>query len=98
MDIPQKLKGKEISLSSIGLSEIAWRYKDALTLIEHCENNKIFILGGDVLVKIGSEYQHNYDNWYLNKDQGNYKDSIKKTKEYITSYPKGDYAFVFVTD
>lgn len=98
MDIPKRLKGKEISLSSIGLSEVAWKYEDALALIEYCENNKIFILGGDVLTKEGSEYRHNYDNWYLDKDQGNYKDSINKTKEYITNYPKGNYSFVFVTE
>lgn len=98
MKIPEQLKGKEINLSSIGLSEVAWKYEDALTLIVHCENNKIFILGGDVLAKDGSKYRHNYDSWYLNTDQGNYKDSIKKTKEYITNYPKGDYAFVFVTE
>ena len=70
MDIPEQLKGKEISLSSIGLSEVAWKYEDALALIEHCEKNKIFILGGDVLAKDGNEYRHNYDHWYLNKDQG----------------------------
>jgi len=98
MHIPEQLKGKEISLSSMGLSEVAWKYEDAITLIEHCENNKIFILGGDVLAKYGDKYQHNYDNWHLDKDQGNYKDSIIKTKEYITNYPKGDYAFVFVTE
>jgi len=97
MNIPEHLKGKEISLSYIGLSEVAWEYEDALSIIEHCKKHKIFILGGDVLAKDNGEYKHNYDNWYLNTDQGNYKDSIKKTKDYITSYPKGDYAFVFVT-
>ena len=98
MDIPEQLKGKEISLSSIGLSEVAWKYEDALSLIEYCEKNKIFILGGDVLAKEDNKYRHNYDNWYFDKDQGNYKDSINKTKKYITNYPKGDYAFVFVTE
>ena len=94
MDIPEQLKGKGICLSSIGLSEVAWKYEDAIILIEYCKNNKIFILGGDVLVKDGGEYRHNYDNWYLDKDQGNYQDSINKAKEYITNYPKGDYVFV----
>ena len=98
MDISEQLKGKEISLSSIGLSEIAWKYEDALTFIEHCGKYKIFILGGDVLVKDDSDYRYNHDNWYFNKDQGDYEDSINKAREYIISYPKGDYAFVFVTD
>jgi hypothetical protein len=98
MDIPEELKGKEIDLSSIGLSEVALKYKDALVLIDHCERNEIFILGGDVLAWESGEYRHNYDNWYLNTDQGSFKDSVKKTKEYITNYPKGEYAFVFVTE
>lgn len=98
MDIPERLKEKEISLSSIGLSEVAWKYEDALTFIELCEKNTIFILGVDVLAKDRNEYRHNYDNWYLDKDQGSYTDSIKKAKAYITNYPKGDYAFAFVTE
>ena len=98
MFIPDSLKGKEISLSSIGLSEVAWTYEDALEFIEECKKNSIFILGGDVLSKEGNEYRHNYDNWYLNLDQGTIEDSIKKAEEYITNYPKGEYAFVFVTD
>ena len=98
MDIPEPLKGKEINLGSIGLNEIAWKYEEALILIEYCEINRIFILGGDVLAKDGDDYRHNYDNWYLDKDQCNYQDSIKQTKEYITNYPKGDFAFVFVTE
>lgn len=98
MDIPDQLKGKEISLKSIGLNEVAWNYDDALTLIEHYENNKIFILGGDVLEKTDNEYRHNYDNWYFEKEYGSYKKSINKAKAYISNYPKGEYAFVFVTE
>ncbi len=97
MNIPEELKSKEISLSSLGLNEVAWKYEDALHLIDTFDKNKRFILVGDVLAKDGNKYRHNYDNWYLNTDQGNYKDSIKKAKDYITNYPKGDYAYVFVT-
>ncbi|MBL1321703.1 MAG: hypothetical protein COA63_011675 [Methylophaga sp.] len=97
MDIPVELQDKKISLSSIGLSEVAWKYEDAIKLIVYFENNKIFILGGDVLVKDGDKYRHNNDNWYLDKEQGSYEDSIKKATNYIANYPKGDYAFVFVT-
>ena len=96
MKIPDQLKGNEIKLSSIGLSGVAWKYEDALILIEYCEDNEVFILGGDVLAKDGNQYRHNYDNWYFNKNQGGYKDSIKKSKEYIANYPSGDYVFVFV--
>ena len=98
MDIPEELKGKEISLSSIGLSEVAWRSEEALLLIEYFERKKIFILGGDVIAIDGNEYQHNYDSWYINTDQGSFEDSIQKAKAYISNYPKGKYAFVFIAE
>lgn len=97
MLIPKELLGKEINLQPMGLNEVAWLYDDALKFISHCENNSIFILGGDVLSKDDKEYRHNYDNWSFEPEQGNYKDSIIKTKDYINNYPKGEYAFVFVT-
>ena len=98
MEIPKILKGKEVNLNHLGVSEVAWEFNDALTLLEHLENNKKFILGGDVLTKDSGKYQHNYDNWHFDTEQGNYKDSIQKTKEYIINYPKGEYAFIIVTN
>ena len=41
MNIPEALKGKEIDLTPIGLNEVAWKYEDALALIEYCEENQI---------------------------------------------------------
>lgn len=98
MDIPKELQGKEISLDHLCLSEIAWKKEDALKLIDHYEENRVFILGGDVLSKDSDGYRHNYDNWYLNTDQGDAKQSALHSRSYIKGYPEGDYAFVFVTE
>lgn len=97
MKTPIELQGKGINLSAIGLSEVAWRYNEALLLIDYYKSNKIFILGGDVLTNNNGSYIHNYDSWHLNTDQGTYLDSIQKARKYITNYPEGDHAFVFVT-
>ncbi len=96
MDIPAEIEGKEISLGHLNLSEVAWRKNDALKLVDHLEEKGSFILGGDVLAKDDGGYRHNYDNWYLNQEDGDAKQSIDHTRNYINKYPKGDYAFVFV--
>ena len=96
MDIPQELKGKEISLKHLHLSEVAWKKSDALKLIDHLQSKGNFILGGDVLKKDEDGYRHNYDNWYLNPEDGDAQQSAEHTRNYINKYPEGDYAFVFV--
>lgn len=96
MDIPVELKGNEISLKHLHLSEVAWLKNDALILVDHLQAQGRFILGGDVLKKEKDGYRHNYDNWYLNQEDGDAKQSSEHTRNYINKYPEGDYAFVFV--
>ncbi len=96
MDIPPSLRGKEISLDHIGLSEAAWLKEDVLVLVEHLSANNSFILGGDVLVLEVDGYRHNHDNWYFEYDDGSAVQSVEHTKQYINGYPTGDYAFVLV--
>ena len=96
MGIPQELKGKEISLEHLHLSEVAWLKTEALKLIDHLQSKGSFILGGDVLKKDEGVYRHNYDNWYLNQEDGDAKQSAEHARNYINKYPEGDYAFVFV--
>ena len=81
MDIPQELKGKDISLKHLDLSEVAWKKSDALKLIDHLQSKGNFILGGDVLKK---------------DEDGDAQQSAEHTRNYINKYPEGDYAFVFV--
>ena len=96
MDIPQELKGKEISLKHLHLNEVAWLKADSLKLIDHLEAKGSFILGGDVLKKDKDGYRHNYDNWYLDQEDGNAQQSAEHARNYINKYPEGDYVFVFV--
>ena len=98
MEIPSELNGREISLEYLGLSEVAWHKKDALVLLDYLESNNRFILGGDVLSKESDGYRHNYDSWYLNKEDGDAKQSAIHTRTHINDYPDGDYAFVFVIE
>jgi len=96
MDIPEELKGKEISLKHLHLSETAWRKEDALLLAEHLGKIGSIILGGDVLAKDAGVYRHNYDNWYLKPGDAGAAVSVEQAINYIINYPEGDYAFVFV--
>ncbi|WP_330147043.1 Imm40 family immunity protein [Shewanella oncorhynchi] len=96
MNIPEELKGKEITLGHLHLSEIAWRKIDALKLVGHLQSKGDFILGGDVLKKEVDGYRPNYDSWYLNQEDGDATQSAERARNYINKYPEGDYAFVFV--
>ena len=98
MNIPPHLKEKEISLEHIGLSEVGWSKNDALSLLGHLETTGRFVLGGDVLALEVDYYQHNYDNWHFNYEDGDAKESIEQAINYIDKYPVGDYVFVLVTD
>lgn len=96
MNIPEELKGKEITLDHLHLSAIAWRKTDALKLVDHLQSRGDFILGGDVLQNDAEGYRHNNDNWYLNQEDGDATKSAEHARNYIDKYPDGDYAFVFV--
>lgn len=96
MNMPDELKGKEITLDHLHLREIAWRKVDALRLVDHLQSRGDFILGGDVLQKDADGYRHNYDNWYLNQEDCDARKSAEHARNYINKYPNGDYAFVFV--
>ncbi|MBT3189330.1 MAG: hypothetical protein HN736_04265 [Anaerolineae bacterium] len=80
------------------MSEVAWSKTDALDLLEHFKSAGHFVLGGDVLALETDCYQHNYDNWHFNYEDGHAQESIEQAINYINNYPAGDYAFVLVTD
>ena len=98
MNIPDKLKVKRISLTHLGINEVAWRTRDVLDLLDHFENNSIYVLGGDVLHEVDGKYEHNNDSWHFDKSRGSARDSVKKAREYVCKYPEGDYAFVVVVE
>jgi hypothetical protein len=98
MKIPKNIQEKAIDLTSIGLNEVAWQKGDALLLLDYFDTNSVFVLGGDVLTLQDGTYQHNYDNWFFEKNEGNAKDSVQKAKIYISDYPEGNYVFVIVSE
>ena len=98
MNIPKELKGRAISLTHLGVKDVAWAFQDALFVINYFEKESTFVLSGDVLEWIDNQYRYNYDNWYFQPNQGSYKESLGKAREYINHYPKGIFAFVFVTE
>ena len=95
-DIPDHLENKAISLAEIGVNSVAWEAKDALAYIDHIEHLGKFVLGGDVLVSIKGSYEHNYDNWCFEFKDGNAAASAQRARDYVSSYPKGNYVFKVV--
>lgn len=98
LSIPLELEEKSIVLHT---NEKAWRYDDALQLIEYAYSNSILVLGGDVLTT-GREYT--YDNWYYEFVKGHSlsehtKKSCDLARAYIDAYcgrNGWDYLFVLV--
>lgn len=69
-------------------TEYAWKYKDAIDVIDFLKVKECVILGGDVL-KSTLEYTH--DNWFFEYDNKGaiseiIKESIEKSKRYINWY------------
>jgi hypothetical protein len=95
-DIPDHLKNKAISLAEIGVNSVAWKVTDALAYIDYIEHIGKFVLGGDVLVSIKDSYEHNYDNWCFEFKDGNAAASAQRARDYIFSYPEGNYVFNIV--
>ena len=48
-DFPQELISSSYDLSELGSSNFAWGYEDILRVIEYCYEERLAILGGDVL-------------------------------------------------
>lgn len=91
-----------IPLHEQGINNWALSRDIALQAIQEVDEKGVIILGGDVLIKNGCNYEHNYDNWYYDPDKTLSKKensalSIRKTKSYLENYPKDKNTyFVFV--
>ena len=82
--IKKDLLNRAINLSHLGVNELAWKYEDALHVLDELVNKNVIIVGGDVLEKQENTIDYTYDNWYYNGN--NLQDSFKQAKEYITNY------------
>ena len=84
--------GRGYSLSSLESAGVAFDYPTAMEVIEWYKNNKVIILGGDVLSRNHDELEFTYDSWYYNPTQ-NAEDcllSYNKAKQYIEHYHKNN--------
>lgn len=97
-DFPKELLSVGHSLEIVGVSEMAWKHKDALSVIYFLVNGGYAILGGDVYLISNGGFDSTYDSWYINKSTSKsfVKQSGEKAIEYITQYAnKNGSGFVY---
>lgn len=86
--LPQEILSTGINLEPIGIKEIAWKYEDALVVIDYIFRKGYPILGGDVYAYCEDSVETTYDSWYMNKTDS--KDFVLESKnkaiEYIRNY------------
>jgi hypothetical protein len=101
MKLPETFIEKALSLSHLGVADLAWLRRDAIEMIKALDWSAIAILGGDVLKKENNVYKYNYDNWHCDIRQGEAWDayaqrSRKETEEYLKKYPDpGDNIYIY---
>ncbi len=66
-----------------------------MTILSILKNNKVGILGGDVISIDGDSYKFTYDNWHCDSSLGEstsdfVQRSYKKALDYLKSYPLKD--------
>ncbi len=88
--IPKELLENGYDLDMLGISEIAWKKKEILLIIQLLQENKIPILGGDVYSIKGGKVILTYDNWFtINDNSVNFiSNSFDNAILYITNYEK----------
>ena len=92
-----------IDLSNMGIKELAWSYPFIISLLNDLSQDRIKVLGGDVLTKTKKEtFIHTGDNWnYEENNSIDNKGSIDYAINYIKNYVKKngeDYFFVVCED
>jgi len=92
--LPKKMLSKALSLNSIGICNVAFRYRDITLLIDILRSHKICILGGDVVeLATNNSPTLNYDNWATERGPGEAFEDLRErsyleTIKYIENYPK----------
>ncbi len=82
-----KEKGRNISEINPGSDEIGLKVNDALKGIELLKNERVPILGGDILSDETGELAYTYENWYCdqNPDENQF-DYVDRSYEYAMNY------------
>lgn len=80
------------SLMELGVCEYAYEYNDVMEYINWLEKEQLVILGGDVYLIDGKNFEITYDNWYYQSEQSTHdsQQSIIKAKNYIENYVKNN--------
>ncbi|MGE5395903.1 MAG: Imm40 family immunity protein [Chitinophagales bacterium] len=103
--IPNNLLDLARSLNHLGIDEVAWKWAEALRVVEFLGENEYLVLGGDVYKIVEGSLQITCDSWFTNRDNSHtwnevVQESVEKAISYITNYQKmnGDsycYSIVF---
>ena len=96
-------------IQQLGMLDLAWRYEDAIKVIELCKNHKIFITGGMALKTTtktgGLNFSHNMNftdcKWLTKPENKNNcikaaEQSIDYINNYITRYPHQDDYYIII--
>ena len=80
-----------VPLHDIGISNWALSREEALNAISQLAQNKVAVLGGDVYVVSLNSFEHNYDNWFCDKQNEEsefefLERSIGQARSYIKNY------------
>lgn len=94
-EIREKIIKASINLERFGLCELAWKKKDAISMISSILQDKIGILGGDTYVITLNKLEPQYENWSCEENTNeNIEDFYLKSKlkalSYIRNYPVSD--------
>ena len=82
--VPQDLLERGINLrEKLGFYEIAWKFDDAIEVINIARDKGMIILGGDVYRLSGNEPIITYDGWSTNRGVNN---AFEVAIQYITNY------------
>lgn len=89
--LPSELMAKAIPLTSVGVNEFAWKWRDAIAVVKILVANRLLVLGGDVYSYVTEVVKPTYDNWYFQPTESKSLDdaleeSQNKSIEYIKAY------------
>lgn len=86
-DFPGDLFKSAHSLEHLGIVELAWKWLDAIKVVEFlCEKN-CAVLGGDVYSSVDGELTSTYDSWYINMDKSkSWQEFVTESKNKAISY------------
>lgn len=84
-----KLFGQDVcveDISYLGVQDIAFSPSQADNVLDILRDNKVLILGGDILVESEGRMKFSYENWYSESED--YLETYNTAKKYLTDCKK----------